>query len=323
MRRRSEILFVHAGRSVKRNCHAIAERDRAGLIEKQHVHVARCLNRAPAHGENIALQNAIHSGNANGAKKSADRRRNQTNEQRNQNRNRKCSAGINSERLQCDADEQKNERQRREQNRQSNFVRRFLSLRTFDERDHAIEKSVAFVHRDANNDAIAQHARPARHRTAISATLPNDRRRFTRDGCLVHARDSFNDVAVRGNDVARLTNNGVALLQIRCRNFFFATVSQPARHCGCAHAAQCRGLRFAATFCHRFREIGKEHREPEPDCELQNETAQGRFRGKNADGRQCRTDHGDEHDRIPDHQARIEFLERVADCGPNNVPIKK
>ena len=88
MRGRGQVLFVHAGRSVKRDGHAIAERDRAGLIEQQHIDVAGGFDRAPAHGEHVALQHAIHSGNANGAEQSADRRRNQTDEQRDQNRNR-------------------------------------------------------------------------------------------------------------------------------------------------------------------------------------------------------------------------------------------
>ena len=41
---------------MKRDGHAIAERDRAGLIEQQHIHVARGFDRAPAHGEHVALQ---------------------------------------------------------------------------------------------------------------------------------------------------------------------------------------------------------------------------------------------------------------------------
>ncbi len=90
----------------------------------------------------LRCKHAIHSGDANGAEQSADRRRNQTNQQRNQNGNRKDRAGINAERFQRHADEQKNERQRREQNRQRDFVRRFLALRAFDQRNHAVEKTV-------------------------------------------------------------------------------------------------------------------------------------------------------------------------------------
>ena len=67
---------------------------------------------------------------------------NQTNQQRDQNWNGKDRAGINAERFQRDADEQKDKRQRREQNRERDFVRRFLASRAFDQRDHAVEKAV-------------------------------------------------------------------------------------------------------------------------------------------------------------------------------------
>ena len=55
-------------------------------------------------------------------------------------------AGINAERFQRDADEEKNERQRGEQNRQRDFVRRFLATRAFHQRNHAVQKAVALFH---------------------------------------------------------------------------------------------------------------------------------------------------------------------------------
>ena len=225
----------------------------------------------------LRCNNAIHSGNADGAEQSADRGRNQTDEQRDQNRDRKIDAGINAERFQRDADEQENKRQRREQNGQRDFVRRFLALRAFDERDHAIEKAVAFVHRYANDDAIAQHARAAGDGAAIAAAFANDRRRFAGDGRFIDARDAFDDIAVGRNDIAGFANDGVAFLQIGCRNFLFAARCASRRAIVVVRCfAQRGGLRLAATFRHRFREVGKEHREPEPERELQNETAQGR-----------------------------------------------
>ena len=45
-------------------------------------------------------------------------------------------------------------------------------------------------------------------------------------------------------------------------------------------------------------------------------------RGKNADGGQNRADHGDEHDRILDHQARVKLLERVPNRRADDFPIK-
>ena len=143
MRGCSQVIRLDAGRGMKRHRHAIAERDRPGFVEEQDIDIAGCFDGAPAHRQHIALKNAIHSGDANRAEQSADGCRNQTNEQRNQNWNGKDRARINAERFQRDADEQKDERQRGEQNRERDFVRRFLTARAFDQRNHAVEKTAA------------------------------------------------------------------------------------------------------------------------------------------------------------------------------------
>ena len=131
------------GAGMKRRRHAIAERDRAGLIEQQHIHVARRFDGAAAHRQDIALQHAIHAAMPMalssppmvvGIRQTSSAISTGIGE---------CRAGINAERLQRDADEQENERQRREQNRERDFVRRFLPFRAFDQRDHAVEKAVA------------------------------------------------------------------------------------------------------------------------------------------------------------------------------------
>jgi hypothetical protein len=117
---------------MKPNRHAISERDRPGFIEEQDVDIPGCLDGAPAHGQHIALKNAIHSGDTNRAKQSADRCRDQTNQQSYENWNRKRRARINAKRFECDAYEEKNERQRGQKNRERYFVRRFLTARAFD-----------------------------------------------------------------------------------------------------------------------------------------------------------------------------------------------
>ena len=235
----------------------------------------------------------------------------------------KLSGGINAERFQRHADEQENERQRGEQNCQRDFVRRFLTVRAFNQRNHAIEKAVAFLHRDANDNAIAQHARAAGDRAAVAAAFANHRRRFAGDGRFIDAGDSFDDIAIRRNDVARFADDEIAFLQHRRGNLFFAPVVQPARHRFLARFSQTGGLRFAAAFRHRFGEIRKQDREPKPDRQLRNETAQRRLGGKDSDGGERRAHHGHKHDRVLDHQTRVEFLESVADRRAGNVPIKE
>ncbi len=67
---------------------AVAERDRAGLVEQQHIHVARRFDRAPGHGDHIGLDHAIHARDADGGEQPADGRRDQADQQRDQHRDR-------------------------------------------------------------------------------------------------------------------------------------------------------------------------------------------------------------------------------------------
>ena len=61
---------------------AAAERDRAGLVEQQRVHVARGLDRLAAHRQHVVLHHAVHAGDADRREQAADRRRNQAHQQR-------------------------------------------------------------------------------------------------------------------------------------------------------------------------------------------------------------------------------------------------
>ena len=60
----------------------VAERDGAGLVEQQDVHVARCLDRAAGHREHVALHQPVHAGDADRREQRADRRRDERDEQR-------------------------------------------------------------------------------------------------------------------------------------------------------------------------------------------------------------------------------------------------
>ncbi len=60
-----------------------------------------------------------------------------------------------------------------------------------------------------------KHTRAAGHGAAVTATFPNNRRRFAGDRGFIDARDSFDHIAIGRNDVARFANNDVALLQDR------------------------------------------------------------------------------------------------------------
>ena len=63
---------------------AVAERDRAGLVEQQHVDVAGGLDRAARHREHVALHEPVHAGDPDRREQRADRGRDQRDEQRDQ-----------------------------------------------------------------------------------------------------------------------------------------------------------------------------------------------------------------------------------------------
>ena len=139
-------------------------------------------------------------------------------------------------------------------------------------------KPAALLDRDADDNAIAEHARAAGDRAAVAAAFANDRRGFAGDGGFIHAGDAFDDFAIGRNDVAGFADHEVALLQRLARERFPRVHSRkPARHRFLARLAQAGGLRLAAAFGDGFGEVGEEHGEPEPDRELRDEAAQLRL----------------------------------------------
>ena len=98
-----ESFRLDAGRGDEIAWPAVAQRDGAGLVEQQHIDVAGGFDRAAAHRQDVALQQAVHAGDADGAEQAADGRGNQTDQQRDQHRHGESRAGINAERFQRDA----------------------------------------------------------------------------------------------------------------------------------------------------------------------------------------------------------------------------
>ncbi len=133
----------------------------------------------------------------------------------------------------------------------------------FDQGNHAVKKTAAFLDGDTNDNAVAQHAGATRHRAPIAAAFANHRGRFASDGGFINTGDSLNDIAIGGNNVARFADDEVSLLQRRRGNFFLAPVDQAARNRFFPCSAQAGGLGFATAFCNRFGKISEQHREPE------------------------------------------------------------
>ena len=105
---------VDAGRENDFGRLAIAERDRARLVEQQRVDVARGFDGAAARGEDVALQDAVHAGDTDRRKQSADGRRDEADQQRDEHDDVRYAAGIFDERRERGYRDEKDDRQARE-----------------------------------------------------------------------------------------------------------------------------------------------------------------------------------------------------------------
>ena len=161
--------------------HAIAEGDRAGLVEQQRVDVARRLDRAARGRNDVEADEPVHAGDADGRQQAADGRRNEADEQRDQHGHGEHGAGIAGERPQGDADDQEDQRQAGQQDRERQFVRRLLPLGAFDQRDHAVDEGRARRGGDPHLDQVGQHRRAAGDGRAVAAGFADDRRGFAGD----------------------------------------------------------------------------------------------------------------------------------------------
>ena len=113
---------------------------------------------------------------------------------------------------------------------------------------------------------IGQDLGPAGHRVAVPARFADHRRGLARDGRLVHGGSPFDDLAVRGNDLARGDRDDIPFFEAVRRDVLYPCRARNAavRHGPGAGLAQRHRLRLAAPLGHGFREVGEQHREPEP-----------------------------------------------------------
>ena len=81
-----QLLARHARRGQERRRLPVAERDRARLVEQQHVDVAGGLDRAARRRDDVGLDHPVHAGDADGRQQAADGRRDEADEQGDQHR---------------------------------------------------------------------------------------------------------------------------------------------------------------------------------------------------------------------------------------------
>ncbi len=171
-------------------------------------------------------------------------------------------AGIERVRPQRHDGGEEGDRQPGEEDVEGDLVRRLAALRALDERDHAIEERLARLLRDLDHEPVGEELRAARNRRAVAAGLADHGRRLAGDRRLVDRADAFDDLAVRGDDLARFDDHDIAALQLR-RGHRSAVAQPRIRRRACR--AKRVGLRLAAAFGDRLGEVRKEHGQPEPD----------------------------------------------------------
>ena len=84
LRRISQRRLADTGQRDELCCLAIAEGDRAGLVQEQRVHVAGGFDRPSRHRQYVVLHQPVHAGDADRRQQTADGRGNQADEQRHQ-----------------------------------------------------------------------------------------------------------------------------------------------------------------------------------------------------------------------------------------------
>ena len=213
-----------------------------------------------------------------------------------------------------------------QQDGQRDFIRRFLPPRAFNQRDHAVQETscpdsavtrimISVADSTRVPPVTALRSPPLSRMTGADSPVMADSSTVAAPS-ITSPSAGMMSPASHDHDVAFAQVGGADFLHLAVfargggRWFLRASCAGPV------------GLGLAAAFGHGFGEIGEQDGEPEPEGELGDEAALGRG-GENADGGQRRADHGDEHDRVLDHQARVELFEGVAHGRPGDFPIKK
>ncbi len=89
---RHEPLAVDAFDGDELGREAVAEGDGAGLVEEERIDVSGCLHGPAGHGEDVALHQAVHAGDADGGEEAADRGGNEGDEERHEDDDRNVLA---------------------------------------------------------------------------------------------------------------------------------------------------------------------------------------------------------------------------------------
>ena len=174
---------------------------------------------------------------------------------------------------------------------------------------------------------VGEDPRTTGHRAPVAAGLADHRSALSRDDRLVDGGDTIGDLAIARNDFTRRDDHGVAGAQLRRRHLFDPPAFDDAvRDRVRLGLAQRFRLRLAARLGHRFGKRGKQHREPEPEVDLQLETDPALARDDVSDEKQQhqRGAHFDDEDHGVLHQRHgIQLQKRILQRSAENLRIEQ
>ena len=323
LRRIGQAFRRDPGRGNELRGHAVAQGDRAGLVQQQHVDVAGRLHRAPAHGQDVALQQPVHAGDADCAEQAADRGRNQADQERDQGREGKGRAGVGPVGLEHDDDQKEDEGQGREQDGQGDLIGRLLPGRSLHEADHVVEESFAGIGRDLDEQPVGEDGGAARDRAAIAARFADHGCGFSGDGRFVDGGRPLDDLAVARDLLPGADKHNVVLAQLGGVDLLEgAVLAAPLSHQLLAGSPQRARLGLAAALGHRLGEIGEDDREEKPEGDLQ-DVAERLLRDEQLPEGEQGPEQGDEHHRIGDLVPRAQLPEGVGDGLRHDGAVEK
>ena len=303
----------------------VPERDRAGLVEQQHVDVAGRLDGAARHREHVPLHEPIHPGDPDRRQQGADRRGDQRHEERDQHGLGELRAGVDPVRAQRHDGGDEGDRQAGEEDVEGDLVRRLAPLGALDERDHPVEERLARLLRHLDHEPVGEELRAAGDGRAVAAGLADDRRGLAGDRGLVDRAGALDRCRRRRGSIIPASTTTTspfcrsgAAISSRCPSWerrsavVVVRVARSAFACALPRPSAIASAKFAN------RTVSQSQIAITPTnqswlvfpCDEVLEEDHGRDHAAELD---------DEHHRVAQLQARVELRERVADGGEHEV----
>ena len=159
---------------------AIAQRDRAGLVQEQRIDVAGDLDGLAALGDQVGGQGPVHPGDPDRRQERTNGRRDQADQERDQGRDVQRDVEVARHRIKRGRHDQEDDRERGKDDRQRDLVGGLLPRSALDQGDHPVQEAFADARRDLDDDPVGKDPRSAGHPRPVAAGLADHRRTLAR-----------------------------------------------------------------------------------------------------------------------------------------------